>query len=110
MKNVLKKSKDKFYLAAAGITSYMMMNPAFAYADQISSAVDKASKGIQGTAKASLPAIITIVLIILGVLLSVGGERSKETVKTKAGFICIAAALILFGSTFAKTILGWFGA
>ena len=108
MKNLLKKSKEKFYLVAAGATSYFMMSPAFASADNISSAVNKASNGISNTAKASLPAVVTIVLILLGILLFVGGERGKETAKQKAGLLFIGAALVLFGSTFATTIISWF--
>lgn len=114
MKNLLKKSKEKFYLVAAGVTSYFMMNPAFVYAvetaenNNIVNAVTKARNGISGTVKGALGPIVAIIFVIMGILLFVGGERTKETIKTKAGFLFLGVALVIFGTSFANTILGWF--
>lgn len=100
MKN---KLKEKMYAVAGLITAAVMSLPIASLATP-SSIADKASKGISQEAKKVVWPIAIVVLILIAIAFVVGGERSKELAKSKAGHLIVGIIVVVF----AGAIIAWF--
>ena len=100
MKN---KLKEKMYAVAGLITAAIMSLPIASLATP-SSIADKASKGISQEAKKVVWPIAIVALIGIAIAFVIGGERSKEFSKSKAGHLIIGVLIIVF----AGSLIAWF--
>lgn len=97
-----KKIKEKMYAIAGFITAAIMSLPIASLATP-SSIADKASKGISQEAKKAVWSIAIVALIFIAIAFVIGGERSKELAKSKAGHLILG----VFGVVFAGAIIAW---
>ncbi len=109
IKEVKEKLMLKMTAAMATVTGFVLATPALAYADgAIANAGKQASEGIIGEAKAFLPYLLSIVLVIVGIMLIALGQRGKEGAKQQAPQVIIGIACIMFAGSIATLLVGWF--
>lgn len=109
IKKLKEKSALKITAAMATVTGFVLAMPAFAYADgAIANAGKQASEGIVKEAKAFLPYLLSIVLVIVGIMLIALGQRGKEGAKQQAPQVIIGIACIMFAGSIATLLVGWF--
>ncbi len=107
MKNLIKKNICRMSAAMCAVLTCAA--PAFASGGALSSAANNAAQGIQAEAKSAVIPIVTIVLIIIGVMLIVGGQRGREMAKSQAFSTIIGIALIAGAGAIAAWSVGLFG-
>lgn len=110
IKEVKTKISAKAISIAAAGTGFVLSSPLSAYAGAISEAGKKAEDGILKEAKAFLPSLIAIVLVIVGIMLIALGQRGKEGAKQQAPQVIIGIACVMFAASIATLITGWFKA
>lgn len=98
-----KKIKEKMYAIAGFITAAIMSLPIASLATP-SSIADKASKGISQEAKKTVWPIAIVALIFIAIAFVIGGDRSKEFAKSKAGYLIFGVLIVVF----AGAIIAWF--
>ena len=98
-----KKIKEKMYAIAGFITAAIMSLPIASLATP-SSIADKASKGILQEAKKTVWPIAIVALIFIAIAFVIGGDRSKEFAKSKAGYLIFGVLIVVF----AGAIIAWF--
>lgn len=105
----ISKLEQKLAAIFACFAVWLMCSPIYAYgADKLEQAAKSAGTGIEASGKGMLRWLVVGVLVIGGIILIVGGERGKETVKGKALPVIGGIALVLMASGLAVTFLRWF--
>ena len=107
MKKMITFLKSKYYLALAIITPLLFATSVFADG-KIGQAGKQAAEGIQSAGQSIVKWLVMIVLVVAGVVLIIGSQRQKESLKEKAPLVLLGVALIVGAAAFAKIIFGWF--
>jgi hypothetical protein len=105
-----KKVTGRFLAVLCSICTAALMltfpaSPVFA--DAISDAAKKGSEGFVETLQAALPYILTAVVAIVGVVLIIGGQRTKEDVKAEAPHKIIGVVLVMMAGGVAAAFIAW---
>ncbi|NLD50691.1 MAG: hypothetical protein GX660_26415 [Clostridiaceae bacterium] len=93
---------------AALATAFIMTSPIYAYADKLEEAAHDAATGIESSGKGMAKWLVMGVLVVGGIILIIGGEKGKESVKSKAPWVIGGIALIMLAAGLATLFTGWF--
>jgi type IV secretory pathway VirB2 component (pilin) len=89
------------------VASLALAGAAPVYADALSNAATKAANGIRDSVVGALPWVVAIVLVCVGVVMLVFGQRKREEVKESAPERVVGVILICAAIPLAKMVVSW---